>query len=63
METIAARHGIYLAPLYNADGAVEDALHCETQWSSVENARPSRLPELGEFTTGGTPSPLDLLES
>ena len=25
METIAARHGIYLAPLYNADGPVEDA--------------------------------------
>jgi fatty aldehyde-generating acyl-ACP reductase len=24
METIAARHGIYLAPLYNADGPVED---------------------------------------
>jgi hypothetical protein len=27
METIAARHGIYLAPLYNADGPVEDELH------------------------------------
>jgi len=26
METIAARHGIYLAPLYNADGPVEDGL-------------------------------------
>jgi fatty aldehyde-generating acyl-ACP reductase len=26
METIAARHGIYLAPLYNADGPVEDSL-------------------------------------
>ena len=25
METIAARHGIYLAPLYNAEGPVEDA--------------------------------------
>jgi fatty aldehyde-generating acyl-ACP reductase len=24
METIAARHGIYLAPLYNADGPVKD---------------------------------------
>ncbi len=24
IETIAARHGIYLAPLYNADGPVED---------------------------------------
>jgi fatty aldehyde-generating acyl-ACP reductase len=28
IETIAARHGIYLAPLYNADGPVEEALHC-----------------------------------
>jgi len=27
IETIAARHGIYLAPLYNANGPVEDALH------------------------------------
>jgi fatty aldehyde-generating acyl-ACP reductase len=26
METIAARHGIYLAPLYNADGPVEETL-------------------------------------
>jgi hypothetical protein len=24
IETIAARHGIYLAPLYNAEGPVED---------------------------------------
>jgi fatty aldehyde-generating acyl-ACP reductase len=30
METIAARHGIYLAPLYNADGPVEDSLHRQT---------------------------------
>ncbi len=29
METIAARHGIYLAPLYNADGPIEDMLNCE----------------------------------
>jgi predicted amino acid dehydrogenase len=35
METIAARHGIYLAPLYNADGPVEDGLHCQTEWSRV----------------------------
>jgi fatty aldehyde-generating acyl-ACP reductase len=28
METIAARHGISLAPLYNADGPLEDALDC-----------------------------------
>jgi predicted amino acid dehydrogenase len=27
IETIAARHGIFLAPLYNADGPVEDGLH------------------------------------
>jgi fatty aldehyde-generating acyl-ACP reductase len=33
METIAARHGIYLAPLYNAEGPVEDELHCQTEWS------------------------------
>src|SRR6267142_1231247 len=35
METIAARHGIYLAPLYNADGPVEveDGLHCQTEWA------------------------------
>jgi fatty aldehyde-generating acyl-ACP reductase len=26
IETIAARHGIYLAPLYNADGPMEDGL-------------------------------------
>jgi fatty aldehyde-generating acyl-ACP reductase len=33
IETLAARHGIYLAPLYNADGPVEDGLHCQTEWS------------------------------
>jgi len=33
MESIAARHGIYLAPLYNNDGPVEDALHCQTEWA------------------------------
>jgi fatty aldehyde-generating acyl-ACP reductase len=41
METIAARHGIYLAPLYNADGAVEDTIPCETEWWSAENLHPS----------------------
>jgi fatty aldehyde-generating acyl-ACP reductase len=30
MQAIAARHGIYLAPLYNADGPLEQALHCHT---------------------------------
>jgi hypothetical protein len=33
IEAIAARHGIYLAPLYNADGPVEDGLHCQMEWS------------------------------
>jgi predicted amino acid dehydrogenase len=31
MDAIAARHGIYLAPLYNADGPVEDAVHCQSE--------------------------------
>jgi fatty aldehyde-generating acyl-ACP reductase len=31
METIAARHGIHLAPLYNADGPVENRLHCHKE--------------------------------
>jgi fatty aldehyde-generating acyl-ACP reductase len=30
IETIAARHGIYLAPLYNAGGPVENGLDCRT---------------------------------
>jgi hypothetical protein len=34
IEEIAARHGICLAPLYNADGPVEDGLHCQTEWST-----------------------------
>jgi fatty aldehyde-generating acyl-ACP reductase len=29
IATIAARHGIYLAPLYNADGPVEHVVDCE----------------------------------
>jgi fatty aldehyde-generating acyl-ACP reductase len=33
METMAAGHGIYLAPLYNADGPVGDGLHSQTEWS------------------------------
>ena len=36
MQAIAARHGIYLAPLYNADGPVEDRIHCETGWLRPE---------------------------
>jgi len=35
METIAARHGIYLAPLYNAAGPVENGLHHETEKTSL----------------------------
>jgi len=41
IETIAAQHGIYLAPLYNADGPVEDTLVCETEWSLAENPHPN----------------------
>jgi predicted amino acid dehydrogenase len=33
IETIAARHGIYLAPLYNADGPLQDGVPCEMEWS------------------------------
>jgi fatty aldehyde-generating acyl-ACP reductase len=33
IETIAARHGIYLAPLYNADGPIEGAVSCQTEWA------------------------------
>jgi len=33
IETIATRHGIYLAPHYNADGPVEDGVDCQTEWS------------------------------
>jgi hypothetical protein len=29
MEAIAARHGIYPAPLYNADGPIEHGLLCQ----------------------------------
>ena len=31
IETISARHGIFLAPLYNADGPVEDGVDCQIQ--------------------------------
>ena len=33
IETVAARHGIYLAPLYNADGPVEHGFACQTACS------------------------------
>lgn len=35
IETIAARHGIYLAPLYNADGPLEDGL--AARWNGRED--------------------------
>jgi fatty aldehyde-generating acyl-ACP reductase len=31
MVAIAARHGIYLAPLYNSDGPLENGFHCQTE--------------------------------
>jgi fatty aldehyde-generating acyl-ACP reductase len=47
IETIAARHGICLAPLYNADGPLEDRL--DARWNGREDesmrARPSRTVE------------------
>src|SRR2546423_2431193 len=47
IETIAARHGIYLAPLYNADGPLEDGL--DDRWNGREDEpigeRPSRTVE------------------
>ena len=35
IESIAAGHGIHLAPLYNAHGAIEDALPCQTECLSL----------------------------
>jgi fatty aldehyde-generating acyl-ACP reductase len=35
IEAIAARHGIYLAPLYNADGCLEDGL--DARWTVRED--------------------------
>src|SRR5260370_37736944 len=45
METIAARHGIYLAPLYNVDGPVEDGADCQTEWSRGWGEGPGRTAE------------------
>jgi len=50
IETIAARHGIDLAPLYNADGPMEDALEPQTKWSPAGNPRPR------EVSTGHHPA-------
>jgi fatty aldehyde-generating acyl-ACP reductase len=35
IEAISERHGIYLAPLYNADGPIEDGVECPTELSSA----------------------------
>jgi fatty aldehyde-generating acyl-ACP reductase len=35
IETLAAQHGIHLAPLYNAEGPIEDGLPCKTELSRV----------------------------
>jgi predicted amino acid dehydrogenase len=47
IETIAARHGISLAPLYNADGPLEDGL--DARWNGREDEsmgeRPSQTVE------------------
>ena len=47
IETIAARHGIYLAPLYNSNGPLEDGLGA--RWNGREDEsigeRPSRTVE------------------
>ena len=54
MVAIAARHGIYLAPLYNSDGPVESGLHCETECLS---RRPSPDPlECGAVFATTTPA-------
>ena len=38
IETIAARHGIYLAPLYNADGPIAEAFGCRTEAAGGKRA-------------------------
>jgi fatty aldehyde-generating acyl-ACP reductase len=38
IETIAARHGIYLAPLYNADGPLGDTPHRQTEMAERMSA-------------------------
>ena len=41
IEEIAARHGIYLAPLYNADGPLEDSLNLpSTTGEMVRTSQP-----------------------
>jgi fatty aldehyde-generating acyl-ACP reductase len=43
MEAIAARHGICLAPLYNADGPIDAGRYRHTPWSSASAMSPSRF--------------------
>jgi predicted amino acid dehydrogenase len=35
IQNVAARHGIYLAPLYNADGPVADEISCPTEYERM----------------------------
>jgi predicted amino acid dehydrogenase len=35
IEAISERHGIFLAPLYNADGPIEDSVACYTELSAT----------------------------
>jgi fatty aldehyde-generating acyl-ACP reductase len=46
MERIAACHGIHLAPLYNANGPLENSLECRP-FTPRAAAREDRLPALG----------------
>jgi fatty aldehyde-generating acyl-ACP reductase len=47
IATIAARHGIYLAPLYNADGPLGEGLHSQTEWGEDQcrGQGPGRIAE------------------
>jgi len=49
METIAARHGIYLAPLYNADGPLQH----DEQFATLGDVRPPNVADLFVAVTGG----------
>jgi fatty aldehyde-generating acyl-ACP reductase len=52
MENIAARHGIYLAPLYNADGPVEDAVDCHAAAMVWRSTTSSQVRDHGALHTG-----------
>jgi predicted amino acid dehydrogenase len=53
IETIAARHGIYLAPLYNTDGPVETK-HCPSIGTLVY-AAPQTVSAQSRVPHGGRP--------